>query len=68
MDQVSKHKKSKGENLKGMEYLITEIVRKASDYLVNKRKYLCQRAHKKENNNYFLNEVSGKLKNKIYSR
>lgn len=51
-----------------MDYLLTEIVRKARDHLSNKKRFLCQRANKKENNNYFLNEIKGKYKNKLYNR
>jgi hypothetical protein len=68
MKQVSLQKASKNEAWKGMDFLLTEIVRKARDHLTNRRKYLSQRAYKKENNNSFLNEVTGKLKNKIYNR
>lgn len=68
MKHASLQKTPKNEAWKGMDYLLTEIVRKARDHLTNRRKYLSQRAYKKENNNCFLNEVTGKLKLKIYNR
>ena len=55
----------KSENCwKGLDFLITEIVRKASDHLNRKKQMIGDRAHKEENNNCFLNEVSGKVKTK----
>ena len=51
-----------------MDYFITEIVRKASDHLVKKKQVLQQKAYEKENNNLFLNEVTGKHINKFLNR
>jgi hypothetical protein len=51
LKEISLQKNPKGDNWKGMDYLITEIVRKASDYLSRKKQNIGQRAHKKENNN-----------------
>lgn len=62
------HRPMKNEGWKGMDYLLTEIVRKARDHLSSKLKVLMQKANKKEDNNSFLNEVTGKLKNRINSR
>jgi len=70
LEEVSQKNTQKGDNLswRGMDYLITEIVKKASDHLHKKKQLIGQRAHKKENNNCFINEISGKIKSKIYSR
>ena len=49
-----------------MDYLLTEIVKRARENLEKRKKKLIQRANKQENNNCFLNEVTGKFMNKIY--
>ena len=53
---------------KGLDYLLTEILRKASEYLSNKSESITRRAHIKENNNHFLNEVNGKTKGKMFAK
>jgi len=59
-------KNQKGVDWKGMDYLLTEIVKRARENLEKRKKKLIQRANKQENNNCFLNEVTGKFMNKIY--
>lgn len=68
MAQISTKKSPKAQDWKGMDYLLTEIVKKARDSLEKRKRYLIQRANKKENNNCFLNEVTGKFMNKICNR
>lgn len=48
-----------------MDYLLTEIVKTSRENLASKKKYLCQRANRKENNNNFLNEIKGRRKDKL---
>ena len=40
-----------------MDFLLTEIVKRSRENLATKRKYVCQKAHMKENNNVFMNEI-----------
>jgi hypothetical protein len=68
MAQISTNKIQKNQDWKGMDYLLTEIVKKARDNLEKRKRFLLQRANKKENNNCFLNEVTGKFINKICNR
>lgn len=51
-----------------MDYLLTEIVKRSRENLANKRKFICHRANKQENNNNFLNEIKGRRKDKLYIR
>lgn len=53
---------------KGLDYLLTEILRKASEYLSSKSESITRRAHVEENNNHFLNEVNGKIKGKMFAK
>lgn len=61
---MSIQKNPKNDTWKGMDYLLTEIVKKSRENLAEKKRSLCSRASKKENNNNFMNEVKTRRKDR----